>query len=276
LFRSQGMIRTALTLLRLTGRNIVGQTFIAKRSRLRWWMHQCLFWGCILAAAITFPLVFGWIAFKSLPTDQSTYVTYLFGFPAGTFPLNTVVASLLFHGLDIAAVLVIAGVALSLWRRLRDKGAQTLQSFAMDFFPVILLFAISVTGIALTVSQEWLRGTAYSFLAIVHAITVIAALLFLPFGKFFHIFQRPAQLGVKLYQTTGAAGPGAICPRCKERFASAMHLRDLKAVLPQLGFDYSVPSTGFAWQDLCPPCKRKMLSLSQLKLKSAAQEAANG
>ncbi len=276
LFRSRGMIRTTLTLLRLAGRNLVAQTFIAKRSRLRWWMHQCLFWGCILAAAITFPLVFGWIAFKSLPNDQSTYVTYLFGFPVGTFPINSVVASLLFHGLDISAVLVIVGVFLSLWRRLRDKGAQTLQSFAMDFFPVILLFAISVTGIALTVSQEWLRGTAYSFLAIIHAITVIAALLFLPFGKFFHIFQRPAQLGVKLYQIAGAEGPGAICPKCKERFASAMHVRDLRAVLPQLGFDYTIPETGFTWQDLCPPCKRKMLSLSQLKLRSSAQEAANG
>ena len=276
LFRSQGIPRTTLTLLRLTGRNIVAQTFIAKRSRLRWWMHQCLFWGCILAAAITFPLVFGWIAFRSLPNDQTTYVTYLFGFRAGTFPLHTVVAWLLFHGLDIAAVLVIAGVVLSLWRRLRDKGAQTLQSFAMDFFPVILLFAISVTGLALTVSQEWLRGTAYSFLAIIHAITVIAALLFLPFGKFFHIFQRPAQLGVKLYQMTGAEGLGAVCPRCKQRFASAMHVRDLKTVLPQLGFDYTVPGTDSSWQDLCPPCKRKTLSLSQLKLKSAAQEAANG
>jgi nitrate reductase gamma subunit len=276
LFRSQGIFRTTLTLISLTGRNIVAQTFIAKRSRLRWWMHQCLFWGCLLGAAITFPLVFGWIAFRSLPDDQSTYVTYLFGFPAGTFPLHTVIAALLFHGLDIAAVLVIAGVFLSLWRRLRDKGAQTLQSFGMDFFPIILLFAISVTGIALTVSQEWLRGTAYSFLAIIHAITVIAGLLFLPFGKFFHIFQRPAQLGVKLYQIAGDNGPGAICPRCKERFASAMHIRDLKTVLPQLGFDYSIPGTDFAWPDLCPPCKRKTLSVSQLTLKSAAQEAANG
>jgi len=276
LFHTQGVLRTTLTLIGLASRNLVAQTFIAKRSRLRWWMHQCLFWGCLLAAAITFPLVFGWIAFRSLPDDQSTYVTYLFGFPTGTFPLNTVVAWVLFHGLDIAAVLVIAGVILSLWRRLRDKGAQTLQTFAMDFFPLILLFAISITGLALTVSQEWLRGIAYSFLAIVHAITVIAALLFLPFGKFFHIFQRPAQLGVKLYQRAGVEGPGAICPRCKERFASAMHVRDLKSVLPQLGFDYSVPGATLGWQDLCPPCKRKTLSLSQLKLKSAAQETANG
>ena len=81
---------------------------------------------------------------------------------------------------------------------MRDKGAQALQSFAADFFPIILLFAICVTGLALTASQEWLRGEFYSFLAIIHAITVIAALLYLPFGKFFHIFQRPAQLGVRL------------------------------------------------------------------------------
>ena len=130
-----------------------------------------------------------------------------------------------------------------------------------------------MTGIALTVSQEWLRGAAYSFLAILHAITVIAGLLYLPFGKFFHIFQRPAQLGVKLYQMAGDSGPGAICPRCKERFASAMHIRDLKTVLPQLDFDYALPGTDIAWQDLCPPCKRKILSISQLKLKSAAQES---
>jgi NNP family nitrate/nitrite transporter-like MFS transporter len=276
IFRSQGILASTVSLVQLTGRNIIAQTFIRKRSRLRWWMHQCIFWGCILAAAITFPLVFGWISFRSLPADQSTYVTYLFGFPAGTFPLHTVTAFLLFHGLDIAAILVLAGVFLSLWRRLRDRGAQTLQSFAMDFSPVILLFAISVTGLALTVSQEWLRGAAYSFLSIVHAVTVIAGLLYLPFGKFFHIFQRPAQLGVKLYQKAGESDPGAICPRCHQRFASAMHIRDLKTVLPQLGLNYALPGTVYHWQDLCPPCKRKTLSVSQIRLKSSAQEVMNG
>jgi NNP family nitrate/nitrite transporter-like MFS transporter len=271
IFREQGILRGTLNLLRPTGRNVVAQTFIYKRSRLRWWMHQCLFWGCILAAAITFPLVFGWIGFRSRPDNQSIYVTWLFGFPAGEFPLHTVTAFLLFHGLDISAILVLCGVFLSLWRRLRDRGAQTVQSFAMDFFPVILLFAISVTGIALTVSQEWLRGAAYSFLAIIHAITVIAALLFLPFGKFFHIFQRPAQLGVKLYQMTGDAGPGAICPRCHQRFASAIHIRDLKVVLPQLGFDYNMPGSAYTWQDLCPACKRKTLSATQSNMTNKAE-----
>ncbi|HVY91281.1 MAG TPA: MFS transporter, partial [Bryobacteraceae bacterium] len=271
LFRKGGIVSTGLKLIRLAGTNIVGQTFIAHRSRTRWWMHQCLFWGCILAAAITFPLVFGWIGFRSDPGDQLIYVTYLFGFPAGRFHLHTLIAGLLFHGLDIAAILVLEGVVLSLWRRLRDKGAQTLQSFAMDFFPVILLFAISVTGLALTVSQEWMRGIAYSFLAILHAITVIAGLIFLPFGKFFHIFQRPAQLGVKLYQEAGKQDSGAVCPRCGERFASEMHIRDLKIVLPQLGFDYTIAGSDYTWQNLCPACKRKALASAQIRLKTAGE-----
>lgn len=102
--------------------------------------------------------------------------------------------------------------------------------------------------------------------------TVIAALLYLPFGKFFHIFQRPAQLGVKLYQRAGEEGVGAICARCGERYASLMHVEDLKRVLPQVGFNYSMSGPVGNWQELCPACKRKSLSLAQLRLK----EEANG
>ncbi|MEO8597568.1 MAG: MFS transporter [Candidatus Solibacter sp.] len=266
LFRRRGVLRSLLRVSTVAGTHLAAQTFIAKRSRLRWWMHMCLSWGCLLAVAITFPLVFGWIHFGTLSGDQMTYVTYLFGFPVGSFHLHTAVAWALFHGLDISAVLVLAGIALSLWRRMMDRGARTLQQFGMDFLPIILLFAISVTGLALTISQEFLRGSAYSFLAIIHAITVIAALLFLPFGKFFHIFQRPAQLGVKLYQDEGAEDDGARCVRCGERYASQMHVADLKAVLPQVGFQYNLPSPAGNWQNLCPPCKRKSISLAQMRI----------
>ena len=267
LFRQAGPLRGIIQLIKLAATHLGAQTFIRHRSTLRWWMHQFLFWGCLLAVAITFPLVFGWISFQSLPTDQETYVVLVYGFPVQTFRLHTLFAELLFHGLDISAILVLAGIGLSLWRRFRDRGAQAVQSFALDFLPIILLFAISTTGLALTVSQNWLRGEFYSFLAILHAITVIAALLFLPFGKFFHVFQRPAQLGVKFYQAAGSAGEPAICKRCGERFASRMHIDDLNRVLPQLGFDYTLEGTSATWQDLCPACKRRSLSLAQLRLK---------
>lgn len=271
LFWSRSPLRSAGSILRMAATHLVAQRFIGKRSALRWWMHQFIFWGCILAVAITFPLVFGWIAFRSHPDDQMIYVTYLFGFPAGQFHLGTPLATILFHGLDIAAFLVLAGIGLSLWRRMRDQGAQAVQSFAMDFFPLIVLFGISVTGLALTVSQEWLRGQAYSFLAILHAITVIAGLLYLPFGKFFHIFQRPAQLGVKLYHEAGEKGPDAQCARCRQRFASLMHVDDLRQVLSRLDFDYKTEAPGGHWQALCPACKRKTLATAQIRLKEEAR-----
>ncbi len=63
MFRREGILRSTIRAFALSGRNIAWQTFIYRRSRLRWWMHQFLFWGCLLAAAITFPLVFGWIYF---------------------------------------------------------------------------------------------------------------------------------------------------------------------------------------------------------------------
>jgi MFS transporter, NNP family, nitrate/nitrite transporter len=93
-------------------------------------MHQFLFWGCLLTAAITFPLVFGWIHFGTLPGRPDDYVTYLFGFPSARSPSARCISWLLFHGLDISAVLVLAGIALALWRRLRDRGALALQDFS--------------------------------------------------------------------------------------------------------------------------------------------------
>jgi len=271
LFRERGIAPSLARVVGLTAKYLAGQTFIRHRSKLRWSMHQLIFWGCILAVLITFPLVFGWISFSTLPNDQMTYVTYVYGFPVLRFGAKSALGQLLYHGLDIAAILVLAGISLSLWRRLRDSGAQAVQTFAMDFLPIILLFAISITGLALTASQEWLRGEFYSFLAIIHAIVVIAALLYLPFGKFFHIFQRPAQLGVKLYQQAGESDAGALCARCGQRFASRMHIDDLRHILPQLGFDYRVPGKASYWQELCPACKRITLSNAQLRVKEQAR-----
>lgn len=271
LLRREGLLRATGVVGRAFATHIVAQKFIARRSRLRWWMHQLLFWGCLTAVAITFPLVFGWIHFGSLPGDQMTYVTYLFGFPAGSFRIRTLFSWVLFHGLDFSAVMVLGGISLALWRRLRDRGALTLQDFASDFLPLVILFAISVTGLALTASTLWFRGTFYGFLAILHAITVIGALLYLPFGKFFHIFQRPAQLGVKLYQSAGDRDEGAHCARCGRRYASRMQIDDLRRVLPQLGFDFRVPPPAGTWQELCPECKRISLASAQLRIKEEAR-----
>ena len=64
-----------------------------------------------------------------------------------SFALDSPLAPLVFNVLDIAAVLVIAGVSLALWRRGRDRGALAVQQFGDDLLPLVLLFAVSITGL---------------------------------------------------------------------------------------------------------------------------------
>ena len=175
-----------------------------------------------------------------MPGDLHLYRTFVFGIPVQDFPVDSVVAFVIFHGLVWSAFLVIAGVMLAFRRRMIDHGAVAVQQFGQDILPLLLLFAISVTGLMLTASYTWMKGYAYDFLAILHAVTVIVTLLWLPFGKLFHVFQRPAQLGVGFYKDAGAAGEQALCRRCQQPFASAMMVRDLTTVERELGFAYEM------------------------------------
>jgi hypothetical protein len=238
--------------------------FIFRRSRLRGAAHWLIMWGSILAAAITFPLVWGWIHFETPPGRLDLYRLYVFGFPVQTFPVESVFGFLVFHGLVWSAILVIAGVMLAFRRRMIDHAAVTLQLFAQDVMPLVLLFAISATGLMLTASYTWMRGYGYDFLAIVHAITVIVTLLYLPFGKLFHIFQRPAQLGVSFYKDAGSRGEQARCRRCRQPYASAMMVRDLTTVERELGFAYEMdPAQGAEhYQQICPRCRRALFGLA--------------
>jgi len=237
--------------------------FIFRRGRLRGLSHWLIMWGCLLAAAITFPLVWGWIHFETVPGRLDLYRTYVFGFPVLTFPIESVAAFVIFHGLVWSAVLVIAGVMLAFRRRMVDHAAVTLQLFAQDVMPLVLLFAISVTGLMLTASYTWMRGYGYDFLAIIHAVAVIVTLLYLPFGKLFHIFQRPAQIGVSFYKDAGARGDQAQCRRCGKPYASAMMMRDLAIVERELGFSYEMDSGAEHYQQICPRCRRALVALAQ-------------
>lgn len=239
-------------------------SFIFRRSKTRGGAHWLIMWGCVLACAITFPLVFGWIHFETLPNDQSIYRTFIFGFPTLTFPVESLMGFVIFHGLVWASFLVIAGVMLAMRRRMRDHGAAALQQFGEDFLPLILLFAVSVTGLMLTASYTWMKGYAYDFLAILHAMTVIFTLLWLPFGKFFHIFQRPAQLGVSFYKDAGKREEPAMCRRCGEPFTSKIHAEDLIQVEKALGYQYEMKESSVEhYQWICPRCRRAMVVLAQ-------------
>jgi hypothetical protein len=237
--------------------------FIFRRGRMRGLAHWLMMWGCVLAAAITFPLVWGWIHFETVPHRLDLYRMYVFGFPVNAFPVESLFGFVVFHGLVWSAMLVIAGVMLAFRRRMVDHAAVALQFFAQDVMPLVLLFAISITGLMLTASYTWMKGYGYEFLAILHAITVIVTLLYLPFGKLFHIFQRPAQIGVSFYKDAGSRGEQARCRRCGQPYASAMMVRDLATVERELGFSYEMDQGAEHYQEICPRCRRALFGLAQ-------------
>ncbi|HEX9038158.1 MAG TPA: hypothetical protein VF808_14330 [Ktedonobacterales bacterium] len=256
------------------------QRFIRKRSVYRWVMHQCLFWGVTLSCAITFPLTFGWLRFTQ-PAIQS-YQVWVVGFPAIIFPPGSLFGWLLFHALDLTALLLFAGLVMAFHRRFHDLAAIAIQRFRFDIVPLALLMAIVVSGLALTADSAWLHGAYYTYISLTHEAIVVLWLISLPFGKFFHIIERPATVGIELYWRTGDDEAHHTCPRCGAQFLPARFIADLKQTLHTVGEDYCVPPpemgpAEFAripeaelptrvtwWQDFCPECKRVMRAEANL------------
>ena len=158
---------------------------------------------------------------------------------------------MVFHGLDIAAVLVLAGCGWFLWWRFRHREATTGQRFGYDFSPLIGLVAISVTGLLLTFSSWLLEGRSYDFLAIAHMATVVLTLVFIPFGKFFHVIQRPASVGVEIYKRAALERDGVFpCRRCGQPLEARAFVDDLKQTMDELELGFS------EWAETCLRCKR--------------------
>src|SRR5688572_99701 len=82
--------RNAGTLFRLLLDNFVLQRFITRRGWERWVMHACLSWGGMLAFAVTFPLVFGWVHFESMPGNAEFYQVFVMGFAVDQFAVHSV------------------------------------------------------------------------------------------------------------------------------------------------------------------------------------------
>lgn len=243
----------------------VRQEFIRKRSWYRWVMHLCLSGGCTLAFAITFPLVFGWVHFEPFNGDASVYGVAVFGVVVDRFPVDGLRALLMFNALNMAGVIVLVGVLMALLRRLTDPAERATQRFSEDFVPLFLILAVTVTGLALTVSYKLLAGSGHGFLAVVHLFSVLGLLFYIPFGKLFHMFQRVCSLCVAWYRQEGESGPQAACVSCLLPFASAMHVTDLKDVLEELGFNYRyrIDEREVHYQDVCPACRRRFVTVSQ-------------
>lgn len=241
---------------RVFWQNLATQGFIRWRPKglARWIGHLGLFWGVVLSSLITFPLVFGWLVLRS-PGDN-LYQLYFFGFPTFVFEPRSIFGWIFIHALDFTALLVLLGVALALRRRWSDREVISEQSFGFDFVPLLLLAAISITGLLLSVSSLFWEGRFFWFMALTHQAVVVLAILYIPFGKFFHVLERPASLGIELYRAVAGLVGGAHCARCGREYASRRFVEDLKQTLRDLNQDYAMPPDGRWLQEYCPECKR--------------------
>jgi nitrate reductase gamma subunit len=117
-------------------------------------MHLCLSGGCTLAFAITFPLVFGWIHFSSMPDNAEVYQVNVFGLAVDSFGVHSFKAFMMFNLLNFAAVIVLVGLTMATIRRITNAGERATQTFMEDILPLILIFAVAATGLMLTVSYK--------------------------------------------------------------------------------------------------------------------------
>ncbi|MBV9231476.1 MAG: hypothetical protein JOZ18_19365 [Chloroflexi bacterium] len=282
LFLSYANFRRYTTLIPGAIADLFAQNFIRRRGLYRWVTHQCIFWGVILSCCITFPLTFGWLRFTQTP--EGLYQIWFFGFPLFAMPVASLLGFLIIHALDFTAALLFIGLVLAFHRRFHDLALVTVQRFRFDMVPLALLMAIVVTGLALTADSAWLGGAYYWYISLTHETVVVLWLISLPFGKFFHLIERPATVGIELYWRTGEDTTMQRCARCGQEFAPVRFIQDLKKTLFDVGENYTlretaaVPqspeSTGSGveeqatsklwWQDLCPTCKRVMRGQANL------------
>lgn len=246
-------------LVGLLWNNIIIQKFIDRRGHSRWIAHMGMAWGCLIAFAITFPLSWGWVQFGVAP-DGHNYQILFMGMPQLVFDPHGPIGFMLFNGLNFSAVFVLTGVAIAMHRRIFQHGAQAVQSLENDLIPLVLLFSVAITGLMITASYRLMGGAHFGFISLLHAFTVIILLLWMPFGKLFHVIQRPAQLGVAFYKEEGAKGEQAVCERSGTEYQSKLHHDDLVEVMKQIGQDFG------DHQNLSPAEKRKLVAVNQLSM----------
>lgn len=251
-------------------KNIVFQKFIFKRGSKRGIAHLMMAAGCMMAFAITIPLTFGWIHFTAVPETiidpnvEDIYSAHFFGFEVMQFPVKSIMGALSFGSLNIASVLVIIGATYFLQKRLKDPGLISTQTFEGDILPLLLLILISITGVGLTLDYEFMKGMAYEFMAVTHAFFVIVFLIWMPFGKFFHIIQRPAQIGAHIYKEIGKNRGMQVCKQTGKEYTTQLHVQDLKKITKKLHFNLE-DKNGKSILDYSPEGKRDLLAIAHLK-----------
>jgi nitrate reductase gamma subunit len=234
--------------------HLVTYRFIWNRGWYRWAQHVLLGWGCVLSCFVTFPLVFGWMYFTM--EDNGFYTVVGFGIDLMKVKADGLIAFFFYNALNITAFMVIGGVCMALYRRLKNMQARAEQTFVYDFLPLYLLLFISITGLMLTFSNIFLHGFGHPVITLIHQWSVIITLIYLPFGKLAHIPFRPMSVLARNYREHYGEQQVKPCKVCGTGFVSAEQSQDVIDVLKQNEIEFTTEE-GFHLAELCLPCRRK-------------------
>jgi nitrate reductase gamma subunit len=256
---------------------LVTYKFIWKRGVYRWTQHILIGWGCVLACLVTFPLVFSWMYFTM--EENGYYTIVLFGMNVMNVKAEGIIAWMSYNALNIAAMMVITGVCMVLYRRLKNMQARAEQTFMYDFLPLYLLLFISITGLLLTFQNIVLHGWMQPQMSLIHQFSVIITLIYLPFGKLAHIPFRPMSVLARNYREHYGEQHMKDCKVCGEKFVSVEQSSDVIQVLGANAIEFNMED-GFNLAELCLPCRRKYrisrfsgFATHQVKVKEANQNA---
>ncbi len=251
--------------------------FIKKRGFYRWMQHILIGWGCVLACLVTFPLVFSWMYFTM--EDNGYYTVVVMGMNLINIKADGIIAWFSYNALNISAIMVITGVCMALYRRMKNMQARAEQKFMYDFLPLYLLLLISVTGLLLTVQNVFLHGWMQPQMSLIHQFSVIVTLIYLPFGKLAHIPFRPMSVLARNYREHYGEQHMKECKVCGEQFVSVEQSTDVINVLGVNSMEFNMED-GFNLAELCLPCRRKYriarfsgIPTHQVKVKEANQNA---
>lgn len=228
--------------------------FIWNRGIYRWTQHILIGWGCVLALLVTFPLIFSWMYFTM--EESGMYTIVLFGMNIMTVPADGFIAFMSYNALNFSAIMVIIGVCMALYRRLKNLQARAEQQVMYDFLPLYLLLFVSITGLILTFINVFLHGAGHYVMSLIHQYSVIITLIYMPFGKLAHIPFRPLSVFAKNYRDHYGEKAMKECKVCGTGFVSTEQSQDVINVLSENNLAFNMEE-GFNLAELCLPCRRK-------------------
>jgi hypothetical protein len=251
--------------------------FIWNRGIYRWAQHILIGWGCILSCFVTFPLVFGWMYFTM--DDNGYYTVVALGMNLMKVKADGILAFFFYNALNITAVMVITGVSMALYRRIKNLQARAEQKFMYDFLPLYMLLFVSITGLLLTFMNVVMHGYGQPIMSLIHQFAVIVTLIYLPFGKLAHIPFRPMSVLARNYREHYGEQSMKKCKVCGDHFVSVEQSNDVISVLSTNDIDFKM-NEGFHLAELCLPCRRKYrisrfsgILTHEIKVKEANQNA---